>query len=221
MYSVPNNASSKTPAADRKKRTSSKARRDEEATRPTLGFGVPASSDPHHFKVIIPRGKNDKVQISEYLGLQALSDEYAVIDRVMLERTRWNAMRSEVQRAFNARLKEHNLKTATWKVGENLVDRLLGKELCVLAWAAEGMAMDNMPVAVRNWLALRPEERWWLFGMAALSTGGLADGNKGWRLALRHALGDVAQNEQLARSGRRRRAADNTERPTLDLFASE
>lgn len=89
----------------------------------------------------------------------------------------------------------HNLKTSTWKVGANPVDRLLGKELCVLAWAVEGMEFDHIPIAVRNWLALRPEERWWLFGMTALSTGGVQDGNKGWRLALRHALGDVAQHE--------------------------
>ena len=41
--------------------------------RPTLGFGVPATSDPHHFKVIIPRSNNGRVQISEYLGLQATS----------------------------------------------------------------------------------------------------------------------------------------------------
>ena len=26
---------------------------------PTLGFGVPATSDPHHFKVIIPRSNTD------------------------------------------------------------------------------------------------------------------------------------------------------------------
>jgi hypothetical protein len=48
---------------------------------------------------------------------------------------------------------------------------------------------------VRNWLALRPEERWWLFGMTAIATGGIRDGEKGWRVALRYALGDVAQNE--------------------------
>lgn len=188
-----------------------------QASRPTLGFGVPATSDPHHFKVIIPRGNSGKVQISEYLGLQALSDEYAVIDRALLDRSRWSAIRSEVQRAFNARLKEHELNTSAWKVGENLVDRLLGKELCVLVWAVEAMAMENIPIAVRNWLALRPEERWWLFGMAALSTGGITDGNKGWRLALRHALGDVAQNELLKpRAMRRRRDAGDL--PSLDLF---
>lgn len=185
--------------------------------RPTLGFGVPASSDPHHFKVIIPRANGAKVQISEYLGLQAQSDEFAVVDRLLLERPRWTAIRGEVQRSFNVRLKEHNLKTSTWKVGENPVDRLLGKELCVLAWAVEDMLPDNIPVAVRNWLALRPEERWWLFGMAAMSTGAIGDGNKGWRLALRHALGDMAQNEQLKPHGRRKKS-DDTDRPSLDLF---
>lgn len=164
---------------------------------PTLGFGVPASSDPHHFKVIIPKSSTGKVQISEYLGLQAQSEEFSVIDRVHLDRTRWAAIRSEVQRAFNARLKSYGLDTSSWQVGENMLDRLLGKEICVLAWAIEGMEIDNIPVAVRNWLALSPEERWWLFGMTAKSTGGVDDRDVGWRIALRHALGDIVQTEQI------------------------
>jgi len=189
----------------------------------TLGFGVPATSDPHHFKVIIPKANTGKVQISEYLGLQAQSDEFAVIDRVLLDRPRWTAIRAEVQRTFNARLKNHDVKTASWKVGENVVDRLLGKELCVLAWAVEGMEMEKIPVAVRNWLALRPEERWWLFGMTAMSTGGINDGEKGWRLALRHALGDVAQSEQLKPRERKivRNQIQEPDVHYLDLFGDE
>lgn len=187
--------------------------------RPTLGFGVPATSDPHHFKVIIPRSNTGRVQISEYLGLQATTDEHSVIDRVLLDRPRWVAIRSEAQRAFNARLVAHGLKPSAWKVGDNPVDRLLGKELCVLAWAVEHMELEKIPVAVRNWLALRPEERWWLFGMTAMSTGGLHDGDKGWRLALRHALGDVAQSELLAPRARRQNVQQDDDRPTLDLFA--
>lgn len=191
--------------------------------RPTLGFGVPATSDPHHFKVIIPRSNTAPVQVSEYLGLQALSDEHSVIDRAVLDRARWGAIRAEVQRAFNARLSTHNLKPSAWKAGDNLVDRLLGKELCVLVWAVEHMEMEKIPVAVRNWLALRPEERWWLFGMTAMSTGGIGDGDKGWRLALRHALGDVAQSELLSPRARRSLVARDSgiagERPTLDLFS--
>jgi hypothetical protein len=199
-----------------KKRTGAK----QEFAHLTLGFGVPASSDPHHFIVNIPRGNSGKVQISEHLGLQAHSDEYGIIDRVVLERARWTAIRSEVQRAFNARLKEHNLRISTWKVGENQVDRLLGKEICVLAWAVEGMAMEKIPVAVRNWLALRPEERWWLFGMAAMNTGGIGDGGHGWRLALRHALGDVAQNELMKPRAVRRQQSD-AKLPMFDLFDEE
>lgn len=137
----------------------------------TLGFGVPATSDPHHFKITIPKASTGKVQISEHLGLQAASNDNAVIDRVLLDRPRWTAIRAEVQRAFNARLAAHGIKAVAWKVGDNPVDRLLGKELCVLAWAVEQMEMEKIPVAVRNWLALRPEERWWLFGMTAMSTG--------------------------------------------------
>jgi len=164
---------------------------------PTLGFGVPATTDPHHFVVLIPKANNGRVLISENLGMQASDLSASAIDRVNLERQRWTAIRSEMQRAFNACLKENELKTSTWKTGENQVDRLLGKELCVLAWAIENMPMDNIPIAVRNWLALRQEERWWLYGMTALSTGGVHDAGKGWRLALQHALGDVAQSELL------------------------
>ncbi len=189
----------------------------------TLGFGVPATSDPHHFKVIIPKANTGKVQISEYLGLQAQSDEFAVIDRVLLDRPRWTAIRAEVQRTFNARLKNHDVKTASWKVGENVVDRLLGKELCVLAWAVEGMELEKVPVAVRNWLALRPEERWWLFGMTAMSTGGINDCDLGWRLALRHAMGDVAQSDQLKPRERKivRNQIQEPGVPYLDLFGDE
>ena len=185
---------------------------------PTLGFGVPATTDPHHFLVSIPKTNSGVVLIAEHLGMQAQDQSVAIVDRVILERRRWTAIRSEVQRAFNVRLKERRLQTSAWKVGKNPVDRLLGKELCVLAWAVEGMDTDHIPVAIRNWLALRPEERWWLFGMAAIVTGGVQDGDKGWRLALRHALGDVAQNEQIIQY--RKAAASTTapDDPSLSLF---
>ena len=158
--------------------------------RPTLGFGVPATSDPHHFKVVVPRSSTAPVQVSEYLGLQALSDEHSIIDRAVLDRARWTAIRAEVQRAFNARLSTHGLKPSAWKAGDNPVDRLLGKELCVIVWAVEHMEMEKIPVAVRNWLALRPEERWWLFAMTVAEAGMPEDTQRGWRRALFLALSD-------------------------------
>ena len=191
---------------------------------PTLGFGVPATSNPHHFVVEIPRNNTGTVSIVENLGLQSHDQTQSLIARVILERPRWTAIRSEAQRAFNVRLKERNLKTSAWKVGANQVDRLLGKELCVLAWAIEGMDFDHIPIAVRNWLALRPEERWWLFGMTAITTGGVNDGGKGWRLALRHALGDIAQSELFkprVTKAVSRDTANNDENVTLSLFDFE
>jgi len=187
----------------------------------TLGFRVPATSEPHHFKVFISKSSTGKVQISEYLGLQSASAETAVIDRVLLDRPRWTAIRAEVQRAFNARLTVHGLKPSAWRIGDNPVDRLLGKELCVLAWAVEQMDPVKIPIAVRNWLALRPEKRWWLFGMTAMTTGGVMDAGKGWRIALQHALGDIAQSELLGTRARRGRNDHNDTRPTLDLFGDE
>lgn len=187
----------------------------------TVGFGVPATSDPHHFKVSIPKGNSGRVHISEHLGMQASGGDGSVIDRVVLDRARWALIRSEVQRAFNARLSAHGLKPATWKIGDNPVDRLLGKELCVLAWAVEQMESEKIAIAVRNWLALRPEERWWLFGMTAISTGGLADSGKGWRVALKHALGDVAQSDLLAPRARRMSQFRDDSRPSLDLFGED
>lgn len=191
---------------------------------PTLGFGVPATSNPHHFVVEIPRTNTASVTIVENLGMQIHDQTQSEIVRIILERPRWTAIRGEVQRAFNARLKERNLKTSTWKVGSNVVDRLLGKELCVLAWAVEGMEYDHIPIAVRNWLALRPEERWWLFGMTAMTTGGINDGNKGWRLALRHALGDVAQHElfkPLAQKSKTLSSEKDSSPSTFSLFDLE
>lgn len=187
---------------------------------PTLGFGVPATTDPHHFIVHIPRGNQAPVLISESLGTSAESFGGQVLDRVLLERPRWTSIRSEVQRAFNARLKERNLAAGTWKAGDTPVDRLLGKELCVLAWAIEHLERDKIHLAVRNWLALRPEERWWLFGMTAMSTGGLNDSGQGWRLALRHALGDVAQTEIL-KARRVKAKPDSEDSRMLNLFDFE
>lgn len=184
---------------------------------PTLGFGVPATSEPHHFVVAIPRGNTAPVLIREHLGMTGDSGRVQVLDRVLLDRPRWTAIRAEVQRAFNARLAEHNLAPGTWRVGETPIDRLLGKELCVLAWAIEHLEPEHIGIALRNWLALRPEERWWLFGMTALATGGIEDADEGWRVALRYALGDKAQNEMLKpRTLVRKLAADG--QATLPLF---
>lgn len=58
----------------------------------------------------------------------------------------------------------------------------------MLAWALEFANSNKIPNAIRNWIGFRPEERWWLFTMTAAATGGVDDGEVGWRKALRFAL---------------------------------
>ncbi|MCY6494532.1 anti-phage-associated DUF3780 domain-containing protein [Leptolyngbya sp. GGD] len=186
----------------------------------TQGFGVPLTIAPHHFVVVIPRGSRQPVQITEDLGMHAQGDATDVLDRVIISRPVWNEIATPVKRTFNERLKAHNLKPGQWKVGENLVDRLLGKELCVLAWAIEDLDPDRVGTALRNWLALRPEERWWLFGMTASTVGGLNDRGRGWRMALRYALGDTPQAtiQEPRRGGKK---LDESIYATLPLFQRE
>lgn len=44
-------------------------------------------------------------------------------------------------------------------MGENYLSRLLGKELVLLCWAIEDADPNLIPVAIKNWLGLKPEER--------------------------------------------------------------
>jgi hypothetical protein len=170
-----------------------KSKKTLETAHATQGFGVPLTIAPHHFVVVIPSGSRQPVQIIEDLGMHAQGDQSEVLDRVILTRDAWTEIANPVKRMFNERLKAHNLKPGQWKVGENRVDRLLGKELCVLAWAIEDLVPEKIGTAVRNWLTLRPEERWWLFGMTATTVGSPGDRGRGWRVALRYALGDTPQ----------------------------
>lgn len=193
----------------------SKARRAQGPEHPTLGFGVPATLAPHHFVVSIPRGRQP-VRITEDLGMHAAGAGSEVLDRAIISRSVWVEIANPVKRLFNQRLKAHRLAASQWKAGENAVDRLLGKELCVLAWAMEELAPEKLGTALRNWLTLRPEERWWLFGMTAASAGAPQDKGWGWRAALRHALGDTPE-VSIRRTRRSGQQAEDI-KDTLPLF---
>lgn len=171
-----------------------------------MGFGVPDATDPHHLVVAIPRGREDTVIIAEHFGVRAGPEGMPdVVERVELSRARWSTIAEPLRRAFNERLKEKGLATSRWAVGDNKVERILGKELCVLAWAVEKAPTHLLPVAITNWSGLRPEERWWLFTMTAAATGRVEDGDVGWRKALRFALTENPTSaEAQAPSARRR-----------------
>ncbi len=56
-------------------------------------------------------------------------------------------------------------------------------------YAIEDADPALIPVAIKNWPGLMPEERWWLYTMTNAATGHAVQGrNKGWRKAVRYAL---------------------------------
>lgn len=110
--------------------------------------------------------------------------------RVTLARELWTKIRDEARRDFNDRLKIQKISTGSWKIGKIKLDRFLGRELVVLAWAAEHASVDGCPIICQKWQSLRPEERWWLFSKTVAEAGKEHDGQRGWSKALYCALSD-------------------------------
>lgn len=160
------------------------------------GFGFRPDESEHHFVVTIPGGSRKDVLVAEHLTFDPASSSAPLgvgaedaRFRATLTRGKWDAIADDVRVEFNRRLKKQRLPSGRWKRGDNLVSRLLGKELTLLAWAVEDADPALIPTAIKNWLGLAPEERWWLFTMTNAATGHVLRGrNKGWRKAVRFAL---------------------------------
>lgn len=189
------------------------------AARKTIGFGVPDEIDPHHFTVEIPAARTDSVIITEHFGLRSGSSGMPdAVERCRLQRGAWTAIAEEAKRILNERLKEKELTTSRWSSGKNSVERLLGRELCVLAWGVEVAHTDLIPNAIRNWASFKPEERWWLFSMAASLTGAADDTDVGWRKAIRVALTETPGGDEVEAKRAKRPKAQAIDRPQLPLF---
>jgi len=157
----------------------------------TVDFGAPDTFGAHIFRVEIPASRNEPVVIVEDYGYRGQEGGIPrEEERVVLKRPIWSAIADIARREFNDRLKTVKVLTGRWHTGTNRVDRLLGKELCVLAWAAETANEGQLPVICSKWAALRPEERWWLFSMTVAEAGLPEDTQRGWRRALFLALSD-------------------------------
>jgi hypothetical protein len=169
----------------------------------TVDFGVPDTFGVHLFRVEIPASRQDPVLIIEDYGYRGQEGGIPrEEERVILARSVWSGIAEIARREFNDRLKAAKVLTARWHTGANLVDRLLGKELCVLAWAAETATPEQIPVIGNKWAALRPEERWWLFAMTVAEAGLPEDTQRGWRRALFFALSDGEKPVQRQRRPR-------------------
>ena len=182
----------------------------------TVDFGAPEEFGAYIFRVTIPVSAAGNILVVEHYGFQSGERGIPLEETcVLLTRVVWSAIADTARKNFNDRLKAKHLSTGRWKAGDNKVDRLLGKELCVLAWAAEHGNKEDWPIICSKWAALRPEERWWLFAMTVAEAGQPEDRDRGWRKALYYALSDGNPDSP---SRRRPRPFDETDHAALPLF---
>ena len=185
----------------------------------TVDFGAPDTYGAHLFRVEIPASRDASIVIAEDYGYRGQEGGIPrEEERVVLKRFVWSGIADIARREFNDRLKTAKVTTGRWHTGTNFVDRLLGKELCVLAWAAETTTEEQIQIICSKWAALRPEERWWLYAMTVAEAGLPDDTQRGWRRALYCALSD---GEKPAPGRKRRPRSTQEDLFKLPLFKDE
>lgn len=189
------------------------------STRKTLGLGFLPEESRHGFLVYVPKGSRagDIIMIVEFRqddfdgleerAVEAMPQEEPSL-RVLIDRTRWLALAPAFWEEANRRLRANGLPVLKFlkNPGKPVpVHPSLGKELCILCWAVEEASPDDIPNALRNWEALVPEERWWLYTMTIATTGQAMQKGIGWRKALRAAIADnpFVKGEGLSPKARR------------------
>lgn len=182
-----------------------------------VGFGA-LPFGAHIFRVNVPAALKGDITIIEDYGLLGGENGLPTHEvRVTLLRRFWSAIAETARKDFVARMKAKNIPTSRWTTGDNKMDRMLGKELCVLAWAAEhAESVDECKVIAARWSAFRPEERWWLFGQTVAEAGLSEDTDGGWRKALYFALAGGKYPDERTRSRSRRPVEDSDS--NLSLF---
>ena len=194
-------------------------RKTSSTTRKPIGLGFLPAEARHGFLIDVPKGagKNDVICITEHRGddLNQLGEREVNAPnpndpglRVVIDRGRWLMLAPVFWEDANRRLRANGLPTHKFQKNPAKpvpVHPSLGKELCILCWAVEDASPDDIPNALRNWDALAPEERWWLFTMTVATTGQAMQKGIGWRKALRSALADnpFVKGEGLSPKARR------------------
>lgn len=156
-----------------------------------MGFGFHPAETENHFYVLIPVSQSGEVSIYERFhwdteGKQEIRRKDIL--KLMVSRHKWSLIADTVANEFNARLKEARIPVGKFTYDGVPIERRFAKELMVLLWSIENNDPSGIPTALRNWLGLQPEERWWLYTITNAGTGAINDSRRGWRVALRYAL---------------------------------
>ena len=137
------------------------------STATSLGFGLSLDSLSHHFLLNLCDKKCPYIYISEhfefYENEERRTIEYSIDPnhpsmRVVLPYKKWEAIESSIQFTLNQSLKRAGIKTSKFTVGFNLLPKLLGKEVILLCWAIEDADPALIPMAIKNWQGLKPED---------------------------------------------------------------
>lgn len=165
-----------------------------------IGFGYNPAESGNHFYIEMDDNKQGDVLVYERFKWDD-SETQTIhgkdILKLKISKYKWEKLQKEMAGEFNKRLKEEKKPIGKFISGTP-VEKQMGKEMMVLLWGIENSDPSVIPTAIRNWLGLMPEERWWLYTMTNASTGRINDKN-GWRMALRYALCDnpVPENNQM------------------------
>lgn len=161
-----------------------------------FGFGYEPQECAQHFLVVIPRRKEANIAVYERYNWDEGDTQVSELPgdpngkyrcKISLSREKWNLVKMVIESQLNSILKKTGRRSGKFVIGNNPVERLLGKEMMVLLWAIEDCDKSVIPDAIRNWQGLSREERWWLFTMTNAATGDM-DNKRGWRVALRYAI---------------------------------
>lgn len=163
-------------------------------------FGVPNTAAPHHIVIKVPSDRSADAELWEDFGAAGIGTSLHLICRVILPRAVWCAIAPAVETHMNARIREKGLKTSRLRIGDNRIDRILGREVIVLAWAVEHMTPAQAEAAVARWKHYRPEEMWWLFQQIDIDGRAWDAPQKGWRAAIKVAFAnnEISEEEKAA-----------------------
>jgi hypothetical protein len=137
------------------------------------------------FVALFARGTGP-VELVEELGFAP-----GTVLRAVIQRAVWEAILPAVRADFAPRLKGLKVSPIAWSGDSVCLARGLGRELCLLAWAAEHAQPGELGAICERWRAMPVAARAEMYlRMNQHDCGTANDGQRGWRRALYEVLRD-------------------------------